>query len=154
MRAFLVPCMLLALIVGCSRKVEPRGQTEVVENVPVAAPAKKPAAVYNPRCRVGSGQGTHTSSIEDPDLPPADRDLTAAERSRLKVEWGSVKVKDEGHKTLVVVSGRLLLVGEDGKARPIDWPQPVSVVLAVEAGTTPDWSVRHDWDDTVDFDDV
>jgi hypothetical protein len=154
MRAFFITCMLLALIAGCSRRPEPRGQTEVVENVPAEAPVEKPAATDKPQCKVGSGRGIHSSSIENPDLPQADHDVILAERSRLRVEWGSVKVKEEGHETLLVITGRLLLVGNDGKARPIDWPQPVSVLLAVEAGATPDWSLRHDWDDTVDFDDV
>jgi hypothetical protein len=69
------------------------------------------------------------------------RNPTEAEQKRLFVDWERSQVSKNHGRTVITIEGRLLLRSTDGKSsRPVDWVQPVGLVIAKSPGTHPDWS--------------
>jgi hypothetical protein len=121
-------CLVLALVAGCSRSA--------------------PDADLDP------DEEVDTICIDHRDLPAANHNPDATERKRLRVQWGKPRLM-EGDQSSLEFMGVLLLASEDGKSqKPVDWPQPLRVVLAKTAQDRPDWSQRHSrrnsvWADTI-----
>jgi hypothetical protein len=85
-------------------------------------------------------------------LPAEDRVLDKEQLKRLRVTWGKprrwVDVENERDPYLQV-SGRLSLLQADGKTlKPVDWPYPIRVVIALKPNKKLDWSRRHDFVDS------
>jgi hypothetical protein len=78
------------------------------------------------------------------DLPDEDCILDEAQQKRLQVEWNAPVFKEEFISDFLEVSGTLYLISEDRKTRkPVDWVQPIRVVLARRSGEHPDWRTHH-----------
>ena len=95
-----------------------------------------------------------TTSIHD--LPDENPKLTADQISRLRVEWSVTKRTEKTYRGLdyksstLEVTGKVSLLSEDGKTqKPVDWPLPVSVVIARFPDQKPDWAHRHDDADSI-----
>ena len=84
-----------------------------------------------------------------PELPTENHKLSAAERARLRVKWSKPKIITDQGRKLLEINGQMLLASEDGKtAKPINWPQPVLILLTRSPAERPDWSEYHRGEDT------
>ena len=83
------------------------------------------------------------------------RQFTPDEQKRLTVEWAEPKVEQEPsplpkHVPQFIISGKLLIESEDEKERrPVDWYQPITVVLSRTHLDRPDWSNGYSEEDSV-----
>lgn len=90
------------------------------------------------------GRLTQSTSINNPKWRPLAKHITDDERESLRVSWISASVSplDEAFPHLVV-RGRLLRLTGDGKEQPVDWLQPIRVVIAKTPGDRQDWTKGH-----------
>jgi hypothetical protein len=85
-----------------------------------------------------------TGSITDPDLPEETHQLSSAELDRLRVEWMKPTFKKDRHGPQLEIHGRLTLAAENGKSlKPVEWLQPIRVLLARVPEKKVDWSYFH-----------
>jgi hypothetical protein len=104
---------------------------------------------------VNGHDSSFATSIHD--LPNENPKLTAEQINRLRVEWSLPKRSEitlgkgpEYRVPNLEVTGKITLLSEDGKTqKAVDWPLPISVVLARFPDQKPDWTRRHDEADAV-----
>jgi hypothetical protein len=89
-------------------------------------------------------------------VPTQDRVLDKEKLKRLRVTWEKPRRKVDKEAldpVYLEITGKLSLLKKDGKSlEPVDWPYPISVVLARRPGEKPDWSRWHDRRDSLWFD--
>lgn len=90
------------------------------------------------------GRLTRSCSSSNPKWRPLAKHLTDDERESLRVFWvgASASPPDEAFPHLVV-RGRLFRLTGDGKEQPVDWLQPIRVVIAKTPGDRQDWTKGH-----------
>jgi hypothetical protein len=72
-------------------------------------------------------------------------ELTADEENRLVVEWDKPELQTDDIRSRLVISGSMLLQSQDGTTKtPVDWVQPVNVIIVRHHEDKPDWSQGFD----------
>jgi len=86
----------------------------------------------------GEASGGYRSSTASP-VEGSVRQLNSAEIERLRVVWNKPEIVSARRgDNRINLTGRLQLLLEDGKqTRPVDWPQPIAVAIAKNAGAPP-----------------
>jgi hypothetical protein len=85
------------------------------------------------------------NSVSGVDIPVETRELTAALHRQLHVQWLEPALLRGAPETTIEIRGRMFVQMADGRTKvPIDWVQPVRVLLARRPQMHPDWSQHID----------
>ena len=98
---------------------------------------------------VSTNAGDYHSRIDGADVPRASHNSSSDEQARLRVVWHAPRQKHDR----LIVTGTLFIESKDGKSKkPIDWVQPVTVLISKKPNERPAWGKGYDDSDS-DYDD-